>query len=102
MVEIVPGVAKSTRRGRRQLRACRDICRLRASRDLLRGIRPRRTVRCHSVLTAKHFPSDFYVTCVTVMPVLFLAVAAQQKAYEFVLRVTLMAVQPRRGERARH
>jgi len=37
------------------------------------------------------------------MPVLFLAVAAQQKAYEFVLRVTLMAVQPRRGERrARH
>jgi hypothetical protein len=37
------------------------------------------------------------------MAVLFLAVATQRKAYEFVLRVTLMAVQRRRGERrARH
>jgi hypothetical protein len=36
---------------------------------------------------AKNFPSDFYVTCATVIPVLFLAVAVQGRAYEAMLRV---------------
>ena len=35
---------------------------------------------------AKHFPSDFYVTCATVIPVLFLAVAVQGRVYESVVR----------------
>jgi hypothetical protein len=34
VVEVVPDVAKSTRRGRRQLRACRDVCGLCVPRDL--------------------------------------------------------------------
>jgi len=35
---------------------------------------------------AKNFNADFYVTCATVIPVLFLAVAVQGRAYESVLR----------------
>ena len=46
----------------------------------------------------KHFPSDFYITCATVIPVLFLAVAVQGRAYEAVLRASLSAAQARLGE----
>jgi hypothetical protein len=35
---------------------------------------------------ADKFPSDFYVTCATVIPVLFLAVAVQGRTFESVLR----------------
>jgi hypothetical protein len=35
---------------------------------------------------AKHFSPDFYVTCATVIPVLFLALAVQGRTYESVLR----------------
>lgn len=34
------------------------------------------------------FPSDFYVTCATVIPVLFLALAVQGQAYGLVLRTS--------------
>ena len=34
---------------------------------------------------AKDFNADFYITCATVIPVLFLAVAVQGQAYEAVL-----------------
>jgi len=37
---------------------------------------------------AKPFPADFYVTSATVIPVLFLAVAVQGRAYESVLRTS--------------
>jgi hypothetical protein len=43
-------------------------------------------VRCHSGLMADKFPSDFYVTCATVIPVLFLAVAVQGRTFESILR----------------
>jgi hypothetical protein len=35
----------------------------------------------------KHFNADFYVTCATVIPVLFVAVAVQGRTYESILRV---------------
>jgi hypothetical protein len=44
----------------------------------------------HGLMT-KHFPSDFYVTCATVIPVLFLAVAVQGRMYESVVRATRRA-----------
>jgi hypothetical protein len=37
---------------------------------------------------ADKFPSDFYVTCATVIPVLFLALAVQGPVYEWVLRTS--------------
>jgi len=37
------------------------------------------------------FPSDFYVTCATVIPVLFLAVAVQGRTWESMLRSYRMA-----------
>jgi hypothetical protein len=39
----------------------------------------------------KNFPADFYVTCATVIPVLFLAVAVQGRTYESVLRASVRA-----------
>jgi hypothetical protein len=35
---------------------------------------------------AGKFPSDFYVTCATVIPVLFLAVAVQGRTFESIMR----------------
>jgi len=53
-----------------------------------RGV-PRPRVRGVTVaIVADKFPSDFYVTCATVIPVLFLAVAVQGRAYEWVLRTS--------------
>jgi hypothetical protein len=40
---------------------------------------------------AKTFPSDFYVTCAAVIPVLFLAVAVQGPTYESVFKAALQA-----------
>jgi hypothetical protein len=37
---------------------------------------------------AKHFNADFYVTCATVIPVLYLAVVVQGRAYEPALRAS--------------
>lgn len=45
-----------------------------------------RVTGCHSGPVAKNFSPDFYVTCATVIPVFFLAVAVQGRAYESVLR----------------
>jgi len=59
----------------------------------------RHAVRCHSGFVAKNFNADFYVTCATVIPVLFLAVAVQGRAYESVLRAARMAAQARHGKR---
>jgi len=48
---------------------------------------------------AKHFPSDFYVTCATVIPVLYLAVALQGKTWDSFMQSAWAAVQGRpRGE----
>lgn len=54
---------------------------------------------CHSGLVAKSFPADFYVTCATVIPVLFLAVAVQGGTYEAMLQTALRAARtlPRRN-----
>jgi hypothetical protein len=46
---------------------------------------------------AKDFSPDFYVTCATVIPVLFLAVAVQGRPYQSVLGASLKAAQPMRG-----
>jgi hypothetical protein len=48
---------------------------------------------------AKSFPSDFYVTCATVIPVLFVALIVQGGTYEAMLRTALDAAQtlPRRN-----
>jgi hypothetical protein len=50
-------------------------------------------------IVAKSFPSDFYVTCATVIPVLFVALIVQGGAYEAMLRTALDAAQtlPRRN-----
>ena len=40
--------------------------------------------------STKHFPSDFYVTCATVIPVLFLAYAVQGRVYGSLLRASLL------------
>jgi hypothetical protein len=49
---------------------------------------------------AKHIPpSDFYITCATVIPVLFLAIAVQGKGYQSVLQAALKMTQLRYGER---
>lgn len=40
-----------------------------------------RVTGCHSGPVAKNFSPDFYVTCATVIPVLFLAVAVQGRTY---------------------
>jgi formate hydrogenlyase subunit 3/multisubunit Na+/H+ antiporter MnhD subunit len=40
---------------------------------------------------AKHFPSDFYVTCASVIPVLFLAVSLQGSAWGSLRRQTFGA-----------
>jgi hypothetical protein len=53
---------------------------------------PSHDAECHPVLVAKHFPSDFYVTCATVIPVLFLAVAVQGRTYESVLQAARRAL----------
>lgn len=44
---------------------------------------------CQSCVVAKNFNADFYVTCATVIPVLFIAVTVQGQAYEAVLREAL-------------
>lgn len=48
---------------------------------------------------AKTFPADFYVTCATVIPVLFLALVVQGGTYESMLRTALEAAhrQPMRS-----
>lgn len=38
---------------------------------------------------AKHVPTDFYVTCATVIPVLFLAIVVQGGTYESMLKAAL-------------
>jgi hypothetical protein len=47
----------------------------------------------------QHFDADFYVTCATVIPVLFLALAVQGGTYEDMLRTAVDAAhrQPGRG-----
>jgi hypothetical protein len=40
----------------------------------------------------KHFPSDFYVTCATVIPVLFVAIAVQRGPYKLLLHASMAAV----------
>jgi hypothetical protein len=47
----------------------------------------------------KNFPTDFYVTCATVIPVLFLALVVQGGTYEAMLRTARRAAQtlPRRN-----
>jgi hypothetical protein len=44
--------------------------------------------RCQSGLRGRQVPSDFHVTCATVISVLFLALAVQGRAYELVLRTS--------------
>src|SRR5690348_5357412 len=39
----------------------------------------------------KHFPSDFYVTCAAVIPVLFLAAAVQGGPFKLLLRASMAA-----------
>lgn len=48
---------------------------------------------------AENFPADFYVTCATVIPVLFLALVVQGGTYESMLRTALEAAhrQPMRS-----
>lgn len=48
---------------------------------------------------AKSFPTDFYVTCATVIPVLFLALVVQGGTYEAMLNTALHAARtlPRRN-----
>jgi hypothetical protein len=59
----------------------------------LTGLIPRlgQAPRCHSDLMAKNFNADFYVTCATVIPVLFLAVAVQGPTYESLFKAALRA-----------
>ena len=40
----------------------------------------------------KHFPSDFYVTCATVIPVLFVAIAVQRGPYKLFLHASMAAI----------
>ena len=47
---------------------------------------------------ADNFNADFYVTCATVIPVLFLAVAVQGQAYEAVLRSARRAARTARND----
>ena len=47
----------------------------------------------------KHFNADFYVTCATVIPVLYLAVAVQGRTYESVLRASRTVAQSKVSER---
>jgi len=42
---------------------------------------------------SKSFPSDFYVTCATVIPVLFLALIVQGGTFEAILKTAQQAVQ---------
>jgi hypothetical protein len=53
----------------------------------------------HSLTMTRDFPSDFYVTCATVIPVLFLALIVQGGAHESLLRTARLAGQrlPRRN-----
>ena len=51
---------------------------------------------------AKDFNADFYITCATVIPVLFLAVAVQGQAYETVLLKTLITARTRRDDGKTH
>jgi hypothetical protein len=55
--------------------------------------------RCHPVPVDKHFNADFYVTCATVIPVLFLALVVQGGTYENMLRTAMEAAHrhPGRG-----
>ncbi len=39
----------------------------------------------------KHFPSDFYVTCATAIPVLFVAIAVQRGPYRLLLQASMAA-----------
>lgn len=55
-------------------------------------------MRCHSNGVAKPFDADFYIVCATIIPVLFLAVAVQGRAYESVLRAALAMAEASRGE----
>jgi hypothetical protein len=43
------------------------------------------------VSACKSFPSEFYVTCATVIPVLYLALVVQSNAYETMLRNAVRA-----------
>jgi hypothetical protein len=47
---------------------------------------------------AKSFDSDFYVTCATIIPVLFLAVAVQGRSYGSLLERSLAVAQDVRGD----
>lgn len=60
--------------------------------------RPRVVAPCQDAGVANNFPSDFYVTCATVIPVLFLAIVVQGGTYESMLRSAKAAAQklPRR------
>jgi hypothetical protein len=46
---------------------------------------------------AKHFNADFYITCATVIPVLFIALVVQGGTYEDMLRTALEAAHRRPG-----
>jgi hypothetical protein len=48
----------------------------------------------------KHFNADFYITCATVIPVLYLALAVQGGTYEAMLKAAL-AGQRRKPKRSR-
>ena len=53
--------------------------------DRNQALAPGRTDRCHSGPMTEKFNADFYVTCATVIPVLFLAAAVQGQAFVFLL-----------------
>ena len=55
-------------------------------------VQPHRVGECHSDLMTKHFPSDFYVTCATVIPVLFVAIAVQRGPYKIFLQASMAAI----------
>jgi hypothetical protein len=48
---------------------------------------------------AKNFNADFYITCATVIPVLFLAVAVQGQVYDAALRNSLQQARTGRHNR---
>ena len=62
------------------------------SRAHRREVQPHRVGECHSDLMTKHFPSDFYVTCATVIPVLFVAIAVQRGPYKLFLQASMAAI----------
>jgi hypothetical protein len=62
-----------------------------------RGIRASWCDQWQSGLMSKNFPVDFYVTCATVIPVLFLAAAIQGNAYTNVLGAAMKAAETEPG-----